>query len=81
MSRNSEPLYTTSLMLSFLGFQPYEAALVWQRKMVDVKKGMRNNVSGQADCCKAVEACPLSEEGKRVSHILLLILIVDGAAT
>lgn len=65
MSRDPEPLYITSMLFLFT------ASSVKQRMTVDVRKGVRNSVSGQADRCKALEAHPPSEEGKQVSLIVI----------
>lgn len=41
------------------------------RLTVELRKAVRNSVSGQADCCKALEAHPLSEEGNQVCLIVV----------
>lgn len=53
--------------------QPFEGSSVQQRMTADVRKAVRNSVSGQADRCKALEAHPPGE-GKQVS-----LIVVDPA--
>lgn len=52
-------------------FNPVKLTSGKQRITVDVRKAVRNSVSGQADRCKALEARPPSEEGKQVSLIVI----------
>lgn len=60
-------MYIMLLSFVFMGSSMWWGLFSKQRMTVDVRKAVRNSVSGPADRCKALEAHPLSEEGKQVS--------------